>query len=105
MKQIIKKQQASTSLQKSSSIPLRKTESGFELSVYRGELSQKELEVLAYLVQNRGFYVSLETLHQNVWEGKEISFSDIRMCIKRLREKTDKDFIKTKRYLGYKIDK
>ncbi|WP_158522867.1 hypothetical protein [Geofilum rhodophaeum] len=41
--EIIKKQQASTSLQKSSSIPLRKTESGFELSVYRGELSQKEL--------------------------------------------------------------
>lgn len=30
-------------MQKSSSIPLRKTESGYELSVYRGELSQKEL--------------------------------------------------------------
>jgi len=30
-------------LQKSSSIPLRKSESGFEVSVYRGELSQKEL--------------------------------------------------------------
>jgi hypothetical protein len=30
-------------LQKSSSIPLRKVESGFEMSVYRGELSQKEL--------------------------------------------------------------
>jgi two-component system OmpR family response regulator len=27
------------------------------------------------------------------------------MCIKRVREKTDKDFIKTKRFLGYKIDK
>lgn len=69
------------------------------------ELSSKELELVAFLVQNRGFFVSIESLHENVWENKDISYADIRMCIKRVREKTNKDFIKTKRFLGYKIDK
>ena len=69
------------------------------------DLSQKESEVVSLLVLNRSFFVSIETLHDRVWENKDISYSDIRMCIKRIREKTDKDFIKTKRFLGYKIDK
>ena len=69
------------------------------------DLSQKELELVSFLVQNRGFFTSIETLHENVWENKDISYADIRMCIKRVREKTDKDFIKTKRFLGYKIEK
>ena len=69
------------------------------------DLSQKESEVVSLLVLNRSFFVSIETLHDRIWENKDISYSDIRMCIKRIREKTDKDFIKTKRYVGYKIDK
>jgi two-component system, OmpR family, response regulator len=69
------------------------------------DLSFKESELVSYLVQNRGFFVSIETLHERIWENKEISYSDIRMCIKRIREKTCKDFIKTKRFVGYKIDK
>ncbi|QEZ89438.1 response regulator transcription factor [Aliarcobacter cibarius] len=69
------------------------------------ELSQKELELVAFLVQNRGFFVSIESLHENVWENKEISYADIRMCIKRVREKTNNNFIVTKRFLGYKIEK
>jgi DNA-binding response OmpR family regulator len=69
------------------------------------DLSQKESELVTFLVQNRGFFVSIETLHERIWENKDISYSDIRMCIKRIREKTHKDFIKTKRFVGYKIDK
>jgi DNA-binding response OmpR family regulator len=69
------------------------------------DLSSKEIELVAFLVQNRGFFISIESLHENVWENKEISYADIRMCIKRVREKTHKDFIKTKRFLGYKIDR
>ncbi|WP_418186041.1 response regulator transcription factor [Aliarcobacter vitoriensis] len=69
------------------------------------DLSSKEIELVAFLVQNRGFFTSIESLHENVWENKEISYADIRMCIKRVREKTHKDFIKTKRFLGYKIDR
>ncbi len=69
------------------------------------DLSFKESELVSYLVQNRGFFVSIETLHERIWENKDISYSDIRMCIKRIREKTCKDFIKTKRFVEYKIDK
>ena len=69
------------------------------------DLSFNESELVSFLVQNRGFFVSIETLHERIWENKEISYSDIRMCIKRIREKTCKDFIKTKRFVGYKIDK
>lgn len=69
------------------------------------DLTQKELELVSFLVQNRGFFTSIETLHENVWENRDISYADIRMCIKRVREKTDKEFIKTKRFLGYKIEK
>ena len=69
------------------------------------DLSSKEIELVAFLVQNRGFFTSIDSLHENVWENKEISYADIRMCIKRVREKTHKDFIKTKRFLGYKIDR
>ena len=69
------------------------------------DLTQKESELTALLVLNRGFFVSIETLHERIWENKDISYSDSRMCIKRVREKTGKDFIKTKRFVGYKIDK
>ncbi|RXJ85315.1 response regulator transcription factor [Arcobacter cloacae] len=69
------------------------------------DLTQKESELVFLLVLNRGFFVSIETLHDKIWENKEISYSDIRMCIKRIREKTAKEFIKTKRFVGYKIDK
>jgi DNA-binding response OmpR family regulator len=69
------------------------------------DLSHKEAELVSLLIQNRSFFVSIETLHERIWENKEILYADIRMCIKRIREKTGKDFIKTKRYVGYKIDK
>lgn len=69
------------------------------------ELTQKELELVSFLIQNRGFFVSIESLHENVWENKEISYADIRMCTKRIREKTNSNFIVTKRFLGYKIEK
>jgi len=69
------------------------------------DLTNKETELVSFLIQNRGFFVSIESLHEKIWENKEISYSDIRMCIKRIREKTYKDFIKTKRFVGYKIDK
>jgi len=68
-------------------------------------LSQKEKEVISYLIQRRGFYVPIETLHENIWDLKEISYADIRMCIKRIRDKTSKEFVENKRYVGYRIDK
>lgn len=69
------------------------------------DLSQKEKEVITFLIQNRGVYVSVEDLRLNVWENKDILYADIRMCIKRIRDKTHKEFIINKRFVGYKIDK
>lgn len=68
------------------------------------DLTQKESQVISFLIQNRGFYVSVESLHENIWDNKDIQYADIRMCIKRIRAKTDKKFIITKRFVGYKID-
>ena len=69
------------------------------------DLTQKETEVISFLIQNRGVYISVESLHENIWENKNIQYADIRMCIKRIRDKTGKYFIITKRFVGYKIDK
>jgi len=67
------------------------------------ELSAIEQQLVNFLVKNRGMYQSLDTLQYEVWEGRDISYSDIRMCIKRVRAKTQKEFIKTKKFVGYKI--
>ena len=67
------------------------------------DLGSYGTELVSYLVQNRGRFVSLDTLQNVVWEGKDISYADIRMCVKRVRQKCDKDFIKNKKLVGYKI--
>ena len=67
------------------------------------DLSATELELVSYLVQNRGYFVSISSLQNVVWEGRDITYSDIRMCVKRVRQKCGKEFIKTKKLVGYKI--
>jgi len=66
-------------------------------------MSAIETRVVSCLVQNMGYFVSMATLQEQVWEGKDITYADIRMCIKRIREKTDKDFIQTKKLVGYRV--
>lgn len=68
-------------------------------------LSQFERKLLFVLVKNRGNFISTERIHDYVWEGKEVGDNDIRMLIKKLRDKTDKDFIITAKGIGYKIEK
>ncbi len=67
------------------------------------ELSSIEQKLVNFLVRNKGVYKSIDTLQNEVWEGRDITYADIRMCIKRIRNKCDKDFIKTKKMVGYKI--
>ncbi len=67
------------------------------------DLGSYGVELVSYLVQNRGCYISLDDLQYVVWEGKDISYADIRMCVKRVREKCGKDFILNKKLVGYKI--
>jgi len=77
-----------------------------EMLFCRGEavaLSGIETRLVSFLVQNLGYFVSPSTLQEHVWDGREITYADIRMCIKRVREKTDKHFIETKKMVGYRI--
>lgn len=69
------------------------------------KLTSKEQEVVRFLVKHANIYCEIETLRENVWEGKEIHYADIRMYIKKIRQKTYKEFIISSRGLGYKIEK
>ena len=68
-------------------------------------LSQYERKLVFVLVKNRGNFISTDMIHAYVWEGKEVGDNDIRMLIKKVRDKTDKDFIITAKGIGYKIEK
>lgn len=69
------------------------------------DLTAQEKEFVSYLIQSIDYFVSLDTLQNVVWDGKDITYADIRMCVKRIREKTDKSFIINKKLVGYKIGK
>ena len=68
-------------------------------------MTQKEQKVLEHLIVNLGEYVSTKQLWEDVWEEKLITKADIRMCIKKIRDKTDASFIVNKKGFGYKIDR
>lgn len=67
-------------------------------------LTQKEQELVRFLIDRKNSFCEIESIRENVWEGKEISYADIRMYIRKIRLKANKDFIKSSRGLGYKID-
>ncbi len=67
------------------------------------ELTKIERKLFLALLKRLNYYVSTETLINEVWENKEVLESDLRMCIKRIRDKTDKKLIKNRRGLGYMI--
>ena len=68
-------------------------------------LTAVETRLVSILLQNQGYYLSLDYLQDEVWEGKEVSYADIRMCINRVRQKCGKSFIETKKMVGYRIAK
>ena len=67
-------------------------------------LTPKEKKVWDYLICNRGKYISTKQLWEDVWEYKMVTEADIRMCIKKIRDKTVSDLIVSQKGLGYKID-
>jgi len=67
------------------------------------ELGAIEIRLVSYMVQHIGYYLSLEQLRDEVWEGRDVGYADIRMCINRVRQKCGKAFIQTKKMVGYKI--
>jgi len=67
-------------------------------------LTKKELLFISILVKNLGVFVLHEEIKKYVWTNKKVTDSAIRTFIKRVREKTDKEFIKNIPGLGYKIN-
>lgn len=67
-------------------------------------LTLKEQELVRFLLMRKNSFCEMEVIRENVWEGKEISYADIRMYIRKIRQKAGDEFIKSSRGLGYKID-
>ncbi|MDR2790198.1 MAG: response regulator transcription factor [Campylobacteraceae bacterium] len=65
-------------------------------------LTKKEIVFISFLAEHLDFFASHEEIKRHVWNQKS-SNAAIRTFIKRIREKTDKDFIKNVPSLGYKI--
>lgn len=68
-------------------------------------LTKKESQTIFCLIINKNQFVSIEKLRCEVWNDKFINESDIRVCIKNIRDKTSKEFIKNQRGVGYKIER
>ena len=65
-------------------------------------LSQKENEILEYLLLKKDSFVSIDEMISELSNSYESV--DIRMHIMKIRQKTSKSFILSKRGLGYKIN-
>lgn len=69
------------------------------------ELTAKEYELLMFLVQHENSLVSTAMIEEQLWNNQEyINSNVIQVTIYNLRKKLGKDFIKSFRNLGYKIE-
>ena len=68
-------------------------------------LTPKEQKVWDYLLTNIGTFIPTNRLWEDVWERKMVTEADIRMCIKKIRDKTSSNLISNQKGLGYRIDK
>jgi len=67
--------------------------------------SQKEYELLLFLIKNKNQLVSNALIEEQLWNNEEyVNSNVIQVTIYNLRKKFGKDFIKSSRGLGYKID-
>ncbi|MDR2342612.1 MAG: response regulator transcription factor [Campylobacteraceae bacterium] len=66
-------------------------------------LTKKEIFFVSFLVNHLGTFALHEDIKRSVWANKKVNDAAIRTFVKRIREKTDKDFIKNIPALGYKI--
>jgi len=85
---------------------------GFSFDLENYELFRKKKKIHLTRIEKRTIlslskrlnsFVSITTLLDEVWDNKEAVETDVRMCIKRIRDKTDKKFITNQRGLGYSI--
>ncbi len=68
-------------------------------------LTQKEYELLLFLVKNKNKLISNTMIEDQLWNNEEyINSNVIQVTIYNLRKRLGKDFIKSSRGLGYKIE-
>lgn len=68
-------------------------------------LTQKEYELLLFLVKNKNATVSNGMIEEQLWNDEEyISSNVIQVTVYNLRKKIGKEFIKSFRGLGYKVE-
>ena len=67
------------------------------------KLTKKELSFISLLVDNLGSFVSHDDLKKIVWNNLKVNDAAVRTFIKRIRTKTDKEFVENISGLGYKL--
>ena len=67
--------------------------------------TQKEYELLLFLIKNKNTLVSIPLIEEQLWNNEEyVNSNVIQVTIYNLRRKLGKDFIKSSRGLGYKVE-
>jgi len=66
-------------------------------------LTHKEKLLLALLTQNLNQTVSLQTIHEYVWDGKDLEAVSIRSIVFKLQQKLSNGMIVNVRGVGYKL--
>jgi len=68
-------------------------------------LTAKEYELLLFLIKNKNSMISNSMIEEQLWNNEEfINSNVIQVTIYHLRKKIGKDYIKSFRGLGYKIE-
>lgn len=87
-------------------LSLNLSEGSIEVNNNTLELSKNELKILSYLIKNKGNIVSREKLMNYMWNSDVfVDDNTLSVNVNRLRKKLEelglKDYIETKRGLGY----
>ncbi len=68
-------------------------------------LTQKEYELLLFLVKQKNQLISNQIIEEQLWNNEEyINSNVIQVTVYNLRKKLGKEFIKSTRGLGYKVE-
>ncbi|UTJ05561.1 winged helix-turn-helix domain-containing protein [Arcobacter roscoffensis] len=68
------------------------------------KLTRIEEALFSLLLENRGEIVSIETIHNVAWKGKNMTRFTLRNKVKTLRDKTYYDLIKNHSNIGYSMN-
>ncbi|HFU75526.1 MAG TPA: response regulator transcription factor [Arcobacter sp.] len=69
------------------------------------DLTAKEYQLLFFLIKNKNTYVSNTMIEEQLWNNQEyINSNVIQVTIYHLRKKLGKEFVKSNRGLGYKVE-